>query len=142
MTGANGFEHRLRVFWEDTDAGGIVYHANYLKFAERARTEALLALGLSQTALRETHGILFAVREARVTYLAPARLEDQLVVTTRAAPAGAARIEMAQDIWREATCLARCRLTLVCLGPGGKAVRVPAGIRDALARLPAIGADP
>ena len=85
-------EYRLRVYYEDTDAGGIVYYANYLKFIERARTEALLALGLSQTALRERFGMLFVVREVRVRYLAPARFEDQLVVTTRAAPPPTNRI--------------------------------------------------
>ena len=77
-------EFRLRVYYEDTDAAGIVYYANYLKFIERARTEALLGLGLSQTGLRERFGIVFVVREVAVSYLAPARLEDQLVVTTRA----------------------------------------------------------
>ena len=93
-------EFRLRVYYEDTDAAGIVYYANYLKFIERARTEALLGLGLSQTGLRERFGIVFAVREVAVSYLAPARLEDQLVVTTRAGAIGGARLEMAQDVWR------------------------------------------
>ena len=73
-------EFRLRVYYEDTDAGGIVYYANYLKFIERARTEALLAAGMSQTELRARLGIVFAVREVTVSYLAPARLEDELVV--------------------------------------------------------------
>ena len=81
-------EFRLRVYYEDTDAGGIVYYANYLKFIERARTEALLAAGMSQTELRARLGIVFAVREVTVSYLAPARLEDELVVRTRVAPPG------------------------------------------------------
>ena len=76
-------EFRLRVYYEDTDAGGIVYYANYLKFIERARTEALLAAGMRQTGLRARLGIVFAVREVTVSYLAPARLEDELVVRTR-----------------------------------------------------------
>ena len=83
-------EYRLRVYYEDTDAGGIVYHANYLKFIERARTEALLAAGMSQTDLRARCGLGFAVRDLTISYLAPARLEDQLVVTTQAGPASRA----------------------------------------------------
>ena len=81
--GRMSLEYRLRVYYEDTDAGGIVYYANYLKFIERARTEALIAAGMSQTELKARLGIVFAVRELAVSYLAPARLEDQLVVTTR-----------------------------------------------------------
>ena len=130
------FEYRLRVYYEDTDAAGIVYYANYLKFIERARTEALLAAGLSQTAIRERHGVVFAVREVAISYLAPARLEDQLVVTTRAGPATGARLEMAQEVWRDATRLVAARVGLVCLGPGGRPARLPAEVRAALGTLP------
>ena len=132
---------RLRVYWEDTDAGGIVYYANYLKFIERARTEALLSLGLSQTVLRERHGILFVVRAVTARYLAPARLEDQLVVTTRAEPAAGSRIEMAQQVLREGRALAKCRVSLACVGRDGRPVRVPAEIVAALGALPPPGDD-
>jgi acyl-CoA thioester hydrolase len=128
-------EFRLRVYYEDTDAGGIVYYANYLRFIERARTEALLAAGMSQTALRARLGIVFAVREVGVSYLAPARLEDELVVRTRIAPPGGSRLDMEQDDWRGETCLARARVTLVCIGPEGRATRIPAEVREALGRL-------
>ena len=130
------FEYRLRVYWEDTDAGGIVYYANYLKFIERARTEALLAAGLSQTAIRERHGVIFAVREVQATYLAPARLEDQLVVTTRVDPPGGARLVMEQEVWRPPTCLFKCRVTLACLGSDGRPARLPAEVRAAFGALP------
>ena len=133
---------RLRVYWEDTDAGGIVYYANYLKFIERARTEALLSLGLSQTGLRERFGLLFAVRAVTVDYLAPARFEDQLVVTPRVGPAGAARLTMAQAVWRETACLMTAEVTLACLGPDGRPARMPAALRAALGRLPPLGDDP
>jgi acyl-CoA thioester hydrolase len=133
---------RLRVYYEDTDAGGIVYYANYLKFIERARTEALLEAGLSQTELRERFGIIFAVREVQVTYLAPARLEDQLVVTTQAGPAGGARLALAQEVWRGETCLARCRVTLACIGETGRPARMPAELRAAIVRLPALEGRP
>jgi acyl-CoA thioester hydrolase len=128
-------EFRLRVYYEDTDAGGIVYYANYLKYIERARTEALLSLGFSQTGLREEHGLLFAVRSVQADFLAPARLEDQLVVTTTVGGVGAARLEMAQAVRRADTCLAKCRVTLACLDLGGRPARMPAALRAALARL-------
>jgi acyl-CoA thioester hydrolase len=125
----------LRVYWEDTDAAGIVYYANYLKFAERARTEALIAAGLTQTEIRERLGVVFAVREASVRYLAPARLEDQLVVTSVVTALGGARIALDQDVWRDATCLAKCRILLACLDGAGRPARVPAEVREALAPL-------
>ena len=129
-------EFRLRVYYEDTDAGGIVYYANYLKFIERARTEALLGAGLSQTGLRARLGIVFAVREVTVSYLAPARLEDDLVVRTQVALPGRSRLDMQQEVWRGETCLTRARVTLVCIGPEGRATRIPDEVRDALARIP------
>jgi acyl-CoA thioester hydrolase len=134
-------EYRLRVYYEDTDAGGIVYYANYLKFIERARTEALLGLGLSQTALRAEHGVLFVVREVTVRYLAPARFEDQLVVTTRVGPVEGVRIAMAQDVLREGQVLAKCRVGLTCVGPTLRPVRVPAEVAAALGSLPPLGDD-
>jgi acyl-CoA thioester hydrolase len=121
----------LRVYWEDTDAAGIVYYANYLKFAERARTEALIAAGIRQTELRARLGVVFAVREARVRYLAPARLEDQLVVTTAVERVAGARIALRQDVLRGAEPLAECLVTLACLRPDGRPARVPAEVRAA-----------
>ena len=129
------FRLPVRVYYEDTDAGGIVYYANYLKFIERARSEALLALGISQTALRERTGVAFAVRAVAVDFLAPARLEDRLVVTAAVTALGGARIEMAQDVLRDAETLVRARVTLVCIGPDGRAARLPAQVRAALAGL-------
>ncbi|OJX35814.1 MAG: tol-pal system-associated acyl-CoA thioesterase [Burkholderiales bacterium 68-12] len=75
------FQFPVRIYWEDTDAGGIVFYANYLKFFERARTEWLRSFGLSQQVLREQTGGIFVVTEARLRYLQPARLDDQLLVT-------------------------------------------------------------
>jgi acyl-CoA thioester hydrolase len=125
----------LRVYWEDTDAAGIVYYANYLKFIERARTEVLIAAGIRQTELRARLGVVFAVREARVRYLAPARLEDQLVVTTAIERVAGARIELRQDVLREAEPLAECLVTLACLRPDGRPARVPAEVRAAFGGL-------
>lgn len=90
------FEHPIRVYWEDTDAGGIVFYANYLKFFERARTEWLRALGFGQQALRAQSGGMFVVSETTVKYHAPARLDDTLVVTAQLQSGGKASLTIAQ----------------------------------------------
>ncbi len=87
----------VRVYWEDTDAGGIVFYANYLKFFERARTEWLRSLGVQQSALREATGGMFVVSETAVRYLRSARLDDELVVSATLQEAGRASITIAQD---------------------------------------------
>jgi len=91
------FEHPVRVYWEDTDAGGIVFYANYLKFFERARTEWLRSLGLEQSVLRESTGGFFVVSETSVRYLQPARLDDELLVTARLEAGGRASLIIAQQ---------------------------------------------
>ena len=93
------FQHRLRVYWEDTDAGGVVFYANYLKFFERARTEWLRELGVGQHTLRETTGTIFVVTETHVRYRAPARLDDELVVTVALRALGTASMTLAQQAW-------------------------------------------
>lgn len=90
------FTFPVRVYWEDTDAGGIVFYANYLKFFERARTEWLRSLGLEQSRLREELGGMFIVSETAVRYLRPARLDDELLVTARLEAAGGASLTIAQ----------------------------------------------
>lgn len=91
----------VRVYWEDTDAGGIVFYANYLKFFERARTEWLRQLGVGQQALRESTGAIFVVAETSVRYLAPARLDDVLNVTVAVREAGRASMTLWQQAWRK-----------------------------------------
>ena len=102
MTGpdAPAFRMPIRVYWEDTDAGGIVFYANYLKFFERARTEWLRARGHSQERLRVEAGIGFVVTDTSVRYLRPARLDDLLDVTVRVKRLGQASISVAQQAWR------------------------------------------
>ena len=92
------FEWPLRIYWEDTDAGGIVFYANYIKFFERARTEWLRAKGIEQQALRDASGGMFVVSDAQVRYLSPARLDDELIVT--ASPQEIGRASM--TIWQQA----------------------------------------
>lgn len=91
----------VRVYWEDTDAGGVVYYANYLKFFERARTEWLRRLGLEQHALRESTGGVFVVSEAAIKYHRSARLDDALTINLRLQQAGKASVVFVQQAWRE-----------------------------------------
>ena len=92
------FAFPIRIYWEDTDAGGIVFYANYLKFMERARTEWLRSLGIEQQKLRETSGGVFVVSETSLKYHRPARLDDQLLVTARLRQAGTASLIIEQHV--------------------------------------------
>ena len=94
------FSWRSRVYWEDTDGGGVVYYANYLKFMERARTEGLRALGHSQQELADRLGFVFAVVEVQVNYRRPARLDDEIVISCVPVPEGRASIRFRQVITR------------------------------------------
>ena len=95
----------VRVYFEDTDAGGVVYHANYLRWAERARTESLRDMGLPHGLLVERHNLFLVVRRAEVEYLRPARLDEALVVETRVTRVGGASVELAQDVVDEAVAI-------------------------------------
>ncbi len=94
------FDWPLRVYWEDTDAGGIVFYANYLKFFERARTEWLRTLGIEQHALKQRTGGMFVVSETAIKYHRPARLDDRLLVTTTLAETGRVTLLLHQQAWR------------------------------------------
>ncbi len=119
----------LRVYYEDTDLAGIVYYANYLKFIERARTEYLRELGIDQTALRDSEGIVFAVRRIEADYLAPARFDDALSVTTSPQQVSGARIVLNQAVRRAGQDMFIATVTLAALGAAGRPVRLPARIR-------------
>jgi len=122
MTAAVGdrppFRHTLRVYWEDTDAGGVVFYANYLKFFERARTEWLRALGFGQQALRERTGAIFVVTDTQVRYRAPARLDDLLDVTVDLRAGGRASMMIAQQAWRGSALLAEGDIRIGCVDAG------------------------
>ena len=96
------YAHPIRIYWEDTDAGGIVFYANYLKFMERARTEWLRSLGVAQQALRESTGGMFVVSETQLKYHRPARLDDELLVTAELRELGSASIIIAQRVLSKA----------------------------------------
>jgi len=123
----------LRVYYEDTDAGGLVYYANYLKFAERARTEMLRLAGFDHGAIAERFGLAFVVRNCTLSYKRPARLDDLLEVRSRFLDLGGASLTAEQVICRETTELARLDVRLACLTDGGQPSRIPNALRDALA---------
>ena len=128
----------MRVYYEDTDTGGIVYYANYLKFAERARTEVLRDLGVTQRILMDEEGLAFAVRRCEVDYLSPARLDDELEVRTSLRALGAASLDLDQAIFRVAgedaaeRELARLVIRLAIINRDGRPTRLPAAIADRL----------
>lgn len=119
----------IRVYYEDTDAAGIVYYANYLKFAERARTEWLRALGVDQSKLLAETGVGFVVRKVEADYLAPARLDDLLTVTSTVSDMRKVGLSMDQAIMRGETLIAAVKVDLACIGPSGKPVALPEGVR-------------
>jgi tol-pal system-associated acyl-CoA thioesterase len=131
----------VRIYFEDTDAAGVVYHANYLKLAERARTEALRALGVPHAQLTSQFGLMFMVRRAKLDYLGPARLDDSLVVATRSLAIGAAVIELRQSFHREGETdrtLVVAEVQLACVRQSDlRPRRIPPRWRSALAALAA-----
>lgn len=127
----------VRVYYEDTDAAGIVYYANYLRYAERARTEMLRGIGVGGARMMETDGLAFAVRRCSMEFMKPARLDDLLDVETRVVEVGGASLVADQRIRRAATDLVRMELTLACLSRAGRPARMPAPLRARLARMQA-----
>ena len=128
------FQHHLRVYWEDTDAGGVVFYANYLKFFERARTEWLRALGVSQQRLRESTGAIFVVTDTRVRYRAPARLDDELRVTVSLQHRGTASMTIFQQAWCSDTLLADGEIRIGCVDHASfRPRRIPNEVIETLA---------
>jgi acyl-CoA thioester hydrolase len=138
----------LRVYYEDTDAGGIVYHASYLRFAERARNEMLRLAGVAHAAMAAHTGVALAVRRCAIDYRRPARLDDPLLVRTRLIGIGAATLDLCQDVLasgavsdaganhaganEQAALLVRLTLRLAAINAETKPVRLPVALRAAL----------
>lgn len=120
------------VYYEDTDMGGIVYHANYLKFIERARSAFVRDLGVDQRALKRDEGLAFVVRAINAEFLRPAYLEDHLRVETRVESASGARLRLHQSVWRTETEVFRATVDLVAMRDSGQPTRLPATLRKAL----------
>jgi acyl-CoA thioester hydrolase len=133
MTHPAPFEHAVRIYWEDTDAGGIVFYANYLKFFERARTEWLRALGIGQHALREETGGMFVVSETTVKYHRPAQLDDLLRVTACLSEGGRASLVIAQQAWRGETLLCEGTIRIGWVDESTlKPARIPSSVLERL----------
>lgn len=109
------FQWPVRVYWEDTDGGGVVYHARYVHFFERARTEWLRNLGFNQSVLKAQHNIVFAIRSMNVEFLRAAQLDDELLVTVRLTQAARASMRMQQAIWRGDEPIAQAAVYAGCL---------------------------
>lgn len=133
---SNVFELPVRVYYEDTDAAGIVFYANYLKFAERARTELLRKFGIENSGVSSRDGTAFAVRSCNIEYLRPAHLDDMLTIETRITEIGGASMTMTQDVIRDGQMLNQMTVRLVCMyiegESQGKATRIPADVRKVL----------
>jgi len=125
----------IRVYYEDTDVGGVVYYANYLKFAERARTEMLRLIGFPHGEMMEHDGCAFAVRRCEADYIRPARFDDYLEVHTDNIDIEAASLWLDQRVKRDGGDVAVLRVRLACIGRNGKPARLPAGVRKALITL-------
>ncbi|MBX9944484.1 MAG: tol-pal system-associated acyl-CoA thioesterase [Reyranella sp.] len=127
----------LRVYYEDTDAAGIVYYANWLRFLERGRTELLRTLGQEHRALQESRGVNWVVRRCAIDYLKPARLDEAIEIVTSCGELRGASLDMIQQARRGEETLVRAELVVACMGTGGRPVRLPPLVRTALARVAA-----
>jgi acyl-CoA thioester hydrolase len=125
--------YSLRVYYEDTDAGGVVYHANYLRYAERARTEALRDAGIPHADLVERFGLMFMVHRAEIDYVRPAMLDDRLVVETETTDVGGASIQLRQTVYSPSGVCATLRIKLACVRIGeNRPARIPLRWREML----------
>jgi acyl-CoA thioester hydrolase len=130
-----GAIHRysFRVYYEDTDAGGVVYHANYLRYAERARTEALREAGIPHAELVERFNLMFMVQRAEIDYVRPGRLDDRLVIETETMDVGGASVMLRQTVCGPDGVCASARIKLACVRIGGnRPARIPPRWRQAL----------
>ena len=115
MAGIKTFSFPVRIYFEDTDSGGVVYHSNYLKFMERARTEWLRALGVEQDQLREKEGLLLMVHSLSVQYRKPAKFNEALLVSVRLRHLGKARVTLVQQVLRQQDVLCECEVIIACV---------------------------
>ena len=130
---AGTFTWPVRVYYEDTDAAGVVYYANYLKFFERARSEWLRRLGFEQTALAHEHGVVFVVRSLAIEYLLPARFNDELAVTMQLIDARGCLIHVAQTARRAAQTLVTAEVKIACVNTQSfKPARIPRPVLESI----------
>ena len=119
------FSYKLKVFYEDTDSGGVVYYANYLKFFERARTEAITEIGLSNKKLLQEYGIFIIVKSCNIEYKKPAKLEDQLEIKSNIILISNTSFKMRQRAYRDQELITDCEIHLVIVDKKGKPTKIP-----------------
>lgn len=132
-------KHSFRIYYEDTDGAGVVYNANYLKYAERARTEMLRDAGILQTELREKEGIFFVVRKVEMDLLKPARLDDLIEVHSSIEHSSGVTMSFHQEIICGEVTLATLHSLIVCVNTAMRPTRVPEHIKEKLLILPTMG---
>ncbi|MEI6869240.1 MAG: tol-pal system-associated acyl-CoA thioesterase [Methylophilaceae bacterium] len=136
MAGIKTFSLPIRIYFEDTDSGGVVYHSNYLKFMERARTEWLSAVGIDQRHLKQDNHIMFVVHRIDIQYKLPARFNDNLIVKSELKDIGSSKIEFRQMIYRENEMLIDASVDVACIDSEKfKPVRIPPTIKQAMESL-------
>ncbi len=128
----NEFSYKLKVFYEDTDSGGVVYYANYLKFFERARTEAIAEIGLSNKKLLEENGIFIIVKSCNIEYKRPAKLEDQLEIKSNIISISNTSFKMRQKAFRDKELITDCEIHLVIVDGKGKPSKIPEILKNKL----------
>ena len=129
---SNEFIHKVKVYYEDTDAGGVVYYSNYLKFLERARTEMINTIGLSNKKLLEEHKTLIIVKSCNVEYLSPSKLEDTLQIHSSIESFNKASFVIIQNIKKDDNLILKAKLKLVTVNQEGKPIKVPSTLEKQL----------
>ena len=119
------YEYKFKIYYEDTDSGGVVYYANYLKFIERARSEIIKSLGFSNTNLMEKFNLFFIVKYCNINYKKPAKLEDELIVFTSVVSLSKTSLVMKQDVKRHDDLVAESEVCLVAVDMKGKPTKIP-----------------
>jgi len=129
---SNEFIHEVKVYYEDTDSGGVVYYSNYLKFLERARTEMINSIGLSNKKLLEEHKTLIIVKSCNVEYLSPSKLEDRLQIYSSIESLNKASFVMSQDIKKDDDLIVKAKIKLVTVNNEGRPIKIPSVLENKL----------
>ena len=121
----NEFKHEIKIYYEDTDSGGVVYYSNYLNFLERARTEMIESVGLSNKKLLEEYKTLIIVKSCNIEYVSPAKLEDKIQIYSSIESLGKASFVVIQNINKDDDLIAKAKLKLVTVNQEGKPAKIP-----------------
>ena len=129
------FKHEIKIYYEDTDAGGVVYYSNYLKFLERARTEMLESIGLSNKKLLEEHKTLIIVKSCNIEYIAPSRLEDKIQIYSSIETLNKASFDVIQNIKKNDNLIVKAKVKLVTVNKDGKPIKIPSILEKSLKNI-------